>query len=314
MYCHELLLKNGFQVSMHQTESGQRAKDFHAVRNDSVFDVEATICTESDATKAGHVLLDEMMDFLDENAFVPNFRYMFEVENTTEHLPPLRQLADSIKAWAESFDLEEVRKTASDPNGLVTETFDTEDWSIRITLVPHATDEESDVFRRAIVAGPIYGGELHHDSALRNSLKAKAGHYPDHSDPFVIAVDTIFEFSMHDEIDIYQALLGTEQTTVNVRTMKQTHGRAPDGIWCGPDGPWNRRVSAVLVSNQLRTWNIPTASIKLYINPWAQIPLVAGSLNIPTVSWHIDSWRKLETAGMEPWQIFGLSPSWPEEA
>jgi hypothetical protein len=314
MYCHELLVKSGFLVGMHQPENGQRAKDFHAVRNGSVVEVEATICTDSDATKAGHALLDQMMDFLDVNAYLPDFRYMFEVENTTEHLPPLRQLADKIKAWAESFDLADVRQTASDIDNLVTATFDAEGWSIRMTLVPRPTNEDSDGFKRAIVAGPIFGGELHHDSALRNSLKAKASHYADRSDAFVIAVDTIFEFSMHDEIDVYQALFGTEQTTVNARTMKQVDGRAPDGIWYGPKGPRNRHVSAVIVVNQLRTWNIPTAGIRLYNNPWAHNPIVPGLLRVPTVSWDRDSWQKVETPGMEPWQILELSASWPEEA
>ena len=317
LYCHEFLRRSGFEVEMHTQDIKKRAKDFRASRGGFVFEMEAAVCADSDQHRAEQRILNRVTDFLDEHAFVPGFRYSMQLENVGSELPPLRELSAQIKAWAEGFDRAAIRELLEGKGYevLPVRTFTEGEWSLEMTLIPRPIDEsDSEIFKKSIGIGPVQVGRLQHDKALWNTLKSKSSHYAQHDHPFVIAVDTVFSFGEHNEIDVLQALLGTEQVTVDVRTMKTKLGRASDGIWIGPRGPRNKRVSAVLMVNQLRSYYIPKAALKLYVNPWAIKPLAADTFFIPTVSWDLDTGKKTEKSGKTPWEIFGLSQNWPEEA
>jgi hypothetical protein len=316
LYCHELLTRSGYQVSMHRPGNMLRRKDFHVVRSGVEAEVEATICIDSDPIHAGRALLNRLTDFLDDNSLVPGFRYSLEVEQSLSQLPPLKMIANDIKSWAATFDRTQIRRILEgpDPTKLPFKTFSAGGWTLKITLIPRPTDENDlEESARAIGIGPVYESQMHHDTALRNSLKTKANHYKDHRVPFIVAVAAIFDFSMHDEIDVFQSLLGTEQITYDMRTMTHTSGRGRDGLWIGPKGPRNRNVSAVLIANQLRSWYLPRAALTLYVNPWARHPISSNFLNVRTVTWDLVSGRMVDTPGLEPWELFGLSPTWPEE-
>lgn len=101
--------------------------------------------------------------------------------------------------------------------------------------------------------------------------------------PFIIAMDVISELGV-DDIDISNALLGEEQSSVVFRDnspLRRRPGRKRNGAWRGPKGPVNRRVSAVLVAVNLSPWNFAKVIPRLWHNPWAKYPLTQDIWPLP---------------------------------
>lgn len=75
-----------------------------------------------------------------------------------------------------------------------------------------------------------------------------------------------------DRIDIMNSLFGSE--VVHLMSDGSTRsGRKPDGALVGPNGPRNRRVSAVLVATGLQPWTAASCTLSLCHNPFATQPL-----------------------------------------
>lgn len=314
LYCHELLLKHGFSVSMHRIEINSRAKDFRAQLGSKIIEIEATVCTDADALSTEHKLIGEILDYIDEHAFATGFRYSFEIVHSGLKLPKLKKLAQEISIWSRSHDRKQLRSelikdsSAKMPVRLFTDG----EWKFEIMLLPRPDDEyEFTGFRQSIGVGPVYGGFLHHDKALRNTLGRKAKHYQEHSFPYIIAVDTIFDFPMNDDIDILQSLLGSEQISYDIHARETKLTRKPDGLWIGPNGPWNKSVSAVLLVNQMKSWTICTAPITLYLNPWATNELASNIFKIDTLAWELSTGKITKKEGQSSCELFGLEPGWP---
>jgi hypothetical protein len=118
---------------------------------------------------------------------------------------------------------------------------------------------------------------------IRESIQNRAGLYGKIDLPYVIAVNVIDELGV-DDIDIGNALLGEEQLKVVFREKKmirRSPGRVPNGLWHGPRGPRNRRVSAALIAINLSPWNFAEALPMLWHNPWAAYPLARDIWPLP---------------------------------
>ena len=82
LYSHELLRKTDFTVEWHHPEATGRAKDFRASRDNVTLDVEAVVCTDSDAIRSHEEITDRVLAYIDERAFVPGFRFSLEIEQS----------------------------------------------------------------------------------------------------------------------------------------------------------------------------------------------------------------------------------------
>jgi hypothetical protein len=314
LYCHELLLRNDMTVMMHSIGSLGRAKDFRAERNGVTIEMEAVLCMDSDTKRTEKAILNVVTDYIDISAFVPGFRYELDVRQRAIDLPPLKSLVAEIRDWASSHHRAQIRELleTSGYERLPSQTFIGGEWVLDVRLIPRPSDEEeSEDFRNAIGVGPLEAGEIQNEKALWNTLKRKARHYSDHNYPFVIAVDAMLQFPMHDEIDVMQALFGTEALVYNPTTGQTRMTRDRDGIWIGPKGPRNRHVSGVLLVNQLRSSSVSSAGIQLYLNPWATKPIEPGRIEVPTSIWELKSGLRSDFPGKQPWQTFDLSKDWP---
>jgi len=317
IYCHELLLHNKMVVSMHAFGSDGRAKDFRADRDGTVIEMEAVLCTDPVSKRTDKAILNSVTDYIDINAFVPGFRYELDIRKRAKDIPPLKALTQQIREWTEGFRRSEVRQLLeqSGYETLPSRRFVSADWVIDVRLIPRPLDDvEGGGQKRSIGVGPLQAAEIQNERALWNTLKRKARHYHDHPYPFVIAVDTMFDFPMRDDIDVLQALIGTEVVAFNPTTRKTRMTRARDGIWIGPKGPRNTHVSAVLVANQVRSSNVSRAGIRLFLNPWAARPLRPGLIEVPTALWDSTSGDRSDLPGKTPWGIFDLKEDWPYDA
>lgn len=311
LFCHELLIKQDFSVIMHAQSVNKRAKDFRAVQGDDIIEAEATICTEADMHSAETKNIGNLIDFIDERAFVPGFRYAIDIIKNGKNLPGLRRLTEDIVEWTKLHNRKELRSTLEADNSanMPSKVFVNSDWEIEITLLPRPSDEEEyDGFKKSIGIGPIQSSHLHHERALLNTLTKKASHYNDYSYPYVIAINPIFKFPMHDDIAVIQALLGSEQIPVDLRT---SIFRKPSGLWIGPNGPRNKKVSSVIIADRLKSWNICKSRVKLYLNPYAIHPVPVVLFHLDTCSWNIKTGERIENKGKPINELFGLDPEWP---
>jgi hypothetical protein len=114
---------------------------------------------------------------------------------------------------------------------------------------------------------------------LHRAIKDKAGAYGQLRMPYVVAVAS--EGTFVSDFPILNALFGHEQVTLTPNadgTPNFTSTRAPDGVWLGPRGVQNRRISAVLTAQLLRPWCVTTVVPTLWHHPAAEHPLVVEFL------------------------------------
>jgi len=145
------------------------------------------------------------------------------------------------------------------------------------------------------------------------ALKSKASRYGDFDAPFVIAVGTN-SFDEDDE-DVFNALYGSvswvlgglgsgEETTT--RGVRNPYG------YFGSPGAWkNRRVSAVLIVDQLPLHDPTRAAVALWLHPAPLHPLPSNPM-FPGV---IQEWNGLNTdkrQALEARSLLGLADDWPQ--
>ncbi len=115
-----------------------------------------------------------------------------------------------------------------------------------------------------------------------------------------------------DNIDVMQALFGTERWTVSTVSGEPSEpifGRALDGALAGPKGPQNRNVSAVLLVAALRPWTVATTEPVIYQNPWALNP--TESLPESIVQFRPDGQQMVPRGGSPVHKILNLQQGWP---
>jgi hypothetical protein len=93
--------------------------------------------------------------------------------------------------------------------------------------------------------------------------------------PYVVAVNVLR--ALWDEHIIGEALFGTPAERLRLTENGEEElerFRVGDGVWRGPDGPRNTRVSAVLLVFGLDPTTVAADGLKmvLYHNPWAGRP------------------------------------------
>jgi hypothetical protein len=146
---------------------------------------------------------------------------------------------------------------------------------------------------------------------IRDRIRSKANRYGRIRSPMLVAINA--KGRHLDKFDVMDALFGRDA----VRVPSSAHGelgepqmtRIPDGVWRGPTGPRNTRVSGVLILSSLLPWTAAVTQPALYLNPWARYPLG-------------DAFQELEihrpvrgemvpTAGRPIGAILGLPEGWP---
>ena len=113
-----------------------------------------------------------------------------------------------------------------------------------------------------------------------------------------------------DRIDTVQALFGQERWIVRTGQRDAEPGpRKSNGVWCGPDGPQNTRVGAVLIANEVLPWTVASSDVCLIHNPWAAAPVAGPICAVAQGVPDGDTMQWLE--GVHPRGIFDLPEGWP---
>ena len=144
---------------------------------------------------------------------------------------------------------------------------------------------------------------------IKQAISKKATRYGKMNKPYLIAVNDISFLT--DEEDRIEALFGTEQFHILLSGQEQLFAgsnRKPDGFWVGPNGIQNTRVSAVMIADQILPWSIHNQSVRIYHNPWAQIPL-QGLINRLPQATACENQMQYEV-GIHPHELLKIPLDW----
>ena len=160
-----------------------------------------------------------------------------------------------------------LRTFLEDPDQIPTWIFQSGNDKIHVRPIPSCDLER--IYERPIGAmSPYSAYVIDNAETLRRSLKKKASRYGVLSMPYIIVIN--FEAGFLEDIDIAQALFGTELFRFSPHGGDPDFSRANDGLWAADR---NTRVSGVLIVDGADPWSFSKRKPVLWLNPWAAYPL-----------------------------------------
>jgi hypothetical protein len=145
--------------------------------------------------------------------------------------------------------------------------------------------------------------------SIKNAILAKAARYGQLDAPYLIAIDAMDDHA--DEESVIDAAFGTLRVLVRRTSsgFEERIGRDGDGVWRGPSGPVNTRVSGILSTERLTPWSLAQCRARLVLNPWSRHPLPDLPFPIDHLAVHQE--RLHRTDGLTLREIFELPEGWP---
>lgn len=310
LYQHESLIRQGYAVTLHPEVPGTSGRpDFLARKPGEVgFYLEATVATASRDKRASQMRLGAIYDVLND-LDTPNFFLDMEVEQEGVLPPATRRLRSELSAWLGTLDPDAlIGQGLRYPDG-PQYVWEEADWRVRFRPIPKSPEHRGKP-GRAIGIYDLGGGFIDTTSALRGAVAEKAGRYGKPDRPYVLAV--LIEDNFVDNEDITNALFGRLAYRISQDPNREAQlVRQRDGSWMGPNGPVNTRVSAVLTAVNLGPWSVAHLAPRLWVNPWASIPLIDA---LPWQASRLDQSTGALTedaSAAAPADLFGLPEDWP---
>lgn len=311
LFLHAYFSANGFTLEPHPAVSGSSKRpDFLVKKGDCEFFLEATVTRdESDEDEAQrrvrHLLYDAVNSIESPNFFLT----LEEFAIAAGKQPAARGLKAFLRRELPKHDPDVVASSLVPGVGGPVLRYSDENISVRISLMPRSPKARGNPEIRPIGIYPIQTHWGSGDEALRQSVNAKATRYGKLDRPYVVCVNYIGAWGV-DSDAVLNALFGTEQLTATLGQSTPTLSRKRDGVFMGPAGPWNTRVSGVVVGAKLFPWSLLVASFDLYHHPWTAKPLGdcvpsirQGRLAGDRLEWH---------DGVQLIDLFHLPPKWPD--
>jgi hypothetical protein len=312
LFLHELLLRLGIEVIPHPTLDNEVATrpDFGLRGESSAAYLEARVARdESDERRRKRKVLGIIYDQINSLSIPDYFLRIVDVELISGNQPSMSRLGQELVAWIDTLDYGALRRRQPDLESLdelPTWTFADDAVRVEISACPVSESRRGASDHRPIGIYPFesrWGGS---DASLRRALERKGTKFGSLNSPFIIAVNSLSSWGF-DRIDHMQALFGTEQILVERGGPEPQMVRAPNGFWYGPNGPQHTRVSGALFC-QVGPWNVHSASLCLYHNPWAQFAYEGELTQLPQAIPR--NGQTTWSDGIDLGDLFGLSPEW----
>jgi len=304
--------KAGFRTEAHpETESEVRTRPDMLVSDPSgyrfYFEATAVFASKEDAAAAS--IKNQIYQYLNDSLINRCFFLDVTVLGHSASTPPLKKAKDFIESEMTKYNPERLLDT--DFEQLPLAVFNHDDWHIHFRLIPRQKygDTGKEIRPIGIISTGVVLGDTR--KLLYNSLANKAKRYGDLDLPYVIAIDTVHDFPHStSEIDIFNAILGTEAITLEIGSEKEPEVRRQiDGLWMGPQGPRNTKVSAILWADSLLPWSVTRCELVLYHNPWAARAIDKQRLPFTYAYFEPSVLRK--DSGIPTNEIMKLPADWP---
>jgi hypothetical protein len=313
LYLHESLIRAGYAVTPHPVVAGTaRRPDFLARREDSTFYLEARLTRERAGAQAADVRVSRIYEGLDK-VDSPNFFLWVDVD--AEGVADLRttRLRRDVQSWLASLDpdvVSAVLDARADIRRVAAFRWRDAGWDLTVRPLPKSPEHRGKPGVRPVgVFGPRGDDLLDEVTPLRAALEAKGSAYGYLDHPFVVAVRT--STVSHDHFPVLNALYGSLQMRIGRGPdgyVAQGETRAPDGFWYGGNRWYHRRVSGVLIGENVQPWTVGTSQPILWEHPDSERPVSAPPMWRRAVAAQPE-FRFLEpTLGMK--DLFGLPDGW----
>lgn len=309
LFIHTLLKRLGCIVEIHPLLNNERSTrpDFVAVFPtgerviiECVYPRDPSGYNESEQARLD-ALYDELNRLHSQNFSLD----LIEVRGLNARQPSIRKLRNFIEAQLASLDVDELQLKVEQgySHSMPSWVYKDGPFTLEFSVWPKSPERR----RKAEPLIGVYPGESRwggHGNLLRSKIAGKASKYGKIEDAFVVAVNTGFLLgsSVEDEMD---ALFGHERIFAKPENAIPNQGT---GVWLGRGGPQYTRLSAVIFS-RVFPWNVPTAPICMYHNPFAARPCSA-------LPWQIN--QAIAAEGKMQWHngpsigsLFDLPPGWP---
>jgi len=316
LYLHELLSKSGFSVEIHPVVSNKATHpDFKVLKDGKpLFYLEATLAALSDEDTSAKARENQVYDALNRMKS-PNFFVGVKVHGAPTTNPPGAKMRRFLERRLSNLDPDMIAEQFQQGG------FETlprwewkhDDWQITFFPIPKKPEARGKPGVRPIGLQMYDARLITPHIGIKKAIQDKATKYGELDLPYIVAINVMDEFGA-DDIDISNALFGEEQVTLIFRgneVIGKRPGRKPNGAWYGPDGPQNKRVSAVLIAVNLNPWKIAKVTPVLWHNPWANYPLPSDIWQLPQLIPDEKDNRLFKKDGKSAWQLLSLCPNWP---
>lgn len=316
LYLHALFKGIGLGVTLHPAAGNRGARPDFCISQDSGQSVLVEAATVDERSAEGRAAWKRLVAIYDSLNDLPCPDYFFHVEHFGEPATPipLRALNRTVAAFVASLSYEAVCGVAATRGleGVPGVTFDHGGCSIRVSVLPVSGGKRGSPDHRPVgITGAGAARIVDDRTPIRDKIRAKARKYGAVRQPMIIAVNAAGRHL--DKIDIMEALFGRETFTMprgpEGELLEPVMTRQPNGVWNGPRGPQNRRVSAVLLVSSLVPWTVAVHEPVLYRNPWARYPLAEAILPLETYGPVED--QMLPAAGRPAHELLKLPERWP---
>ena len=315
LFVHELLLKLGLHPQIHPALPliTTRHPDFLIESpNDKSFYMEVVVAANmSEDEYAARARMDVVYDSIN-RLDSPNFFIGMDIKGVPQTPPPAGPIRSFLSKNLAGLDPDKMMTLLeSGLDALPHWHYKYGDWKIDFYPIPKSSKARGKPGTRPI--GLQFYGPQFMDSrtAIRDALCTKAGHYGDLDLPYVVAINALDRST--DFTDIMEALFGKEKYIIDLSKSKSSEAemtRELDGVWTSKSGPRYTRLSAALVVIGLSPWNLPSANIRLYHNPWANLPYNSELTLLPQAV-PLTGQMKLED-GEALSSVFDLPYEWPK--
>lgn len=310
LYLHEMFSRLGFRLTHEPAIAGVSTRpDFLVEGHGASFYLEATIVGTADAEVAAARRRSRAFDVLN-RLQTDDFMLWLDVISEGSQDPRAARLRDELEGWLRELDAEEAvrgyEKRGLD--GLPARVWAEDGWEIRFRAIPKKPEARGELVSRPIGAwGPGQASAIDTFGPIRRDLEQKASRYGELNRPFVIAVLCTDTFASDHSVNV--ALFGGEAYDFE----NDCAIRNPDGLWVGPKGIQNARVSAVLSAVHLNPWTVAQISPRVWPNPWAKRPLHVSlpfARTMLEVNGSQGSFEEVDSIGL-PHELLSLPEDWP---
>jgi len=301
---HELLIRRGFEVlEIEPTLPNGKSPDFLVAAPDGTrFYLEATLAGDG-ASRGAEQRMREALQAIDD-VQSPDFFLSVHPRGYPSQPIPVGQLRRDQQAHVDG--LEDAALRAAFERNEALPVFQREWHGARFTIeaVPKGTRGGRGRAMGFRMMAPL---QVQPQEPIKAAILRKATRYGELDLPYVVAVNALQDWA--GEESVTDALFGTPGVQQAIGGPARPF-RFPDGVWHGPRGPRNTRVSAVLSTERLSPWDLGQRSARLILNPWARTPLPPLALGIEARSvvdnrWQVEPGRSFR-------ELFGLPEHWPE--
>ncbi len=307
LYLYNMLLNFGFNIEIHPKVEREKRLEFKVFKQgNSLFLLEATTVMPTEEEKSAEAVESHVYDVLNREIHSSDFFIGIEIAKRSPLSPSAKKMSKFISQELRRLNYNELiqKLNKNGIEGMPRWKWTGNGWEIIFFPIPKSPEMRGKRGVRPIGIFPPKVFYIRTDKKVRKNLKKKATRYGEIDLPYVIAINVLSDVAC-DREDIELALFGASPPS-NIKTLTKV-----DGFWYGPEGPQNQRVSAVLILNNLRPWDIAKVTPILWHNPWAKRPFNTNYWKLPQIVFDLNSNKLKENQGISAQELFKLDSTWP---